>query len=186
MSKITITEALAEIRTIDKRIEKKLELIEANLTRDEDRRDPLEKEGGQASVIAREKQAIHDLLEHKVDIRLAINEANANTELTVAGTTRTIAEWIVWRREASGKIGDMLTMQSRKIRLAHQRDRVEIKTTPRLRSMQTDIDTTRSVDVVVNVNEAELSAEIEALENTLGSLDGQLSLKNATILIDVG
>jgi hypothetical protein len=44
--------------------------------------------------------------------------------------------------------------------------------------------TTESLtDIVVNVNEKDLSDQIEALETTLGALDGQLSLKNATVSI---
>jgi hypothetical protein len=49
----------------------------------------------------------------------------------------------------------------------------------------TDKDAGFSSDFVVNVNERELADHIEELENTLGVLDGQLSLKNATILIDL-
>ena len=40
-------------------------------------------------------------------------------------------------------------------------------------------------DIVVNINEQELAQEIEGLEETLGLLDGQLSLKNATITLEV-
>jgi hypothetical protein len=36
---------------------------------------------------------------------------------------------------------------------------------------------------VININEQELAKEIELLEDTLGQLDGQLSLKNATVPI---
>jgi hypothetical protein len=40
-------------------------------------------------------------------------------------------------------------------------------------------------DIVVNVSELELANDIENMENVLGYLDGQLSLRNATVLIDV-
>ena len=39
--------------------------------------------------------------------------------------------------------------------------------------------------LIVNVNERELAEKIENLENILGTLDGQLSRKNATIMIDL-
>jgi hypothetical protein len=48
-----------------------------------------------------------------------------------------------------------------------------------------DKDAGFSPDYVVNLNERELADKIEALETTLGILDGQLSLKNATITIDL-
>jgi hypothetical protein len=37
----------------------------------------------------------------------------------------------------------------------------------------------------VNLSEVELSKESEELEHILGDLDGQLSLKNATTIIEV-
>ncbi|MFA5153089.1 MAG: hypothetical protein WC554_11050, partial [Clostridia bacterium] len=42
-----------------------------------------------------------------------------------------------------------------------------------------------SADFVVNINEKELADKLENLEVVLGTLDGQLSLKNATILIEL-
>ena len=49
----------------------------------------------------------------------------------------------------------------------------------------TDKDAGFSSDYVVNVNELQLANEIEELETILGTLDGQLSLKNATIKIEL-
>ncbi len=40
-------------------------------------------------------------------------------------------------------------------------------------------------DYLVNLDEAALAKEAETLETILGTLDGQLSLKNATVMIDV-
>jgi len=42
-----------------------------------------------------------------------------------------------------------------------------------------------SADYVVNINEKELSEKIENIETVMGTLDGKLSLANATILIEV-
>ena len=41
----------------------------------------------------------------------------------------------------------------------------------------------RESDLIVNLSEAGLHAEIEHLQETLGALDGQLSLKNATVTV---
>ena len=41
-----------------------------------------------------------------------------------------------------------------------------------------------STDVVVNISESEIAAQAERIEDTLGQLDGQLSLKNATTFVD--
>jgi len=40
-------------------------------------------------------------------------------------------------------------------------------------------------DIIVNVSEKKLAEEAETMENILGVLDGQLSLKNATVLLDI-
>ena len=41
------------------------------------------------------------------------------------------------------------------------------------------------MDVIVNVSEAELAEQAEWYEKVLGELDGQLSLKNATITVEI-
>ncbi len=38
-------------------------------------------------------------------------------------------------------------------------------------------------DLLVNIDETALAREIEQFEDTFGQLDGQLSLKNATVTI---
>lgn len=41
----------------------------------------------------------------------------------------------------------------------------------------------KPTDIVVNIDEQKLSSEIEEFETILGELDGVLSLKNATVMI---
>lgn len=40
-------------------------------------------------------------------------------------------------------------------------------------------------DIRVNVSENDLAKDLEQMETILGTLDGQLSLKNATVVIEV-
>ena len=101
MPPITITEALAELKTIDKRIAKKREFVLGYLLRQEMFKDPLEKDGGSVSAIKREMQSIHDLEERKIVIRRAVQRANEQNTVTVARQTRSIADWLVWRREVA-------------------------------------------------------------------------------------
>ena len=61
MSKLTITEALAEIKTIEKRIDKKRQSLQPYIARMDGVKDPLEKSGGSAAFIKAERQAIGDL-----------------------------------------------------------------------------------------------------------------------------
>lgn len=178
MAKLTITEALAEIPTIEKRIEKKHEFIINYLYRQSSVRDPHEKDGGSAVLISREKQAIQDLQLRLIRIRSLIQKANSENTITIGEQTKSIVDWLTWRREVAPKHQRFLQDQISKINQMRQnaaRQGVNV----------TDKDAGFSSDFVVNVNERELADHIEELENTLGVLDGQLSLKNATILIDL-
>jgi hypothetical protein len=174
----TITEALAELKTIGKRLEKKEQFVLAYLMRPESVRDPLEKEGGTAQAIARELQSIRDLNERVLSVRRAIQLANNATTITVGRETRSISDWLVWRREVA---------PTRQRFLASVRQRIDaqrnsLKGNAAMVATNTD---SKPGDIVVNVSELELANDIENMENVLGYLDGQLSLRNATVLIDV-
>jgi hypothetical protein len=179
MAQITITEALAELKTIDKRIEKKREFVLGYLLRQEMFKDPLEKDGGSVSAIKREMQSIHDLEERKITIRRAIQRANEQNAVTVARQTRSIADWLVWRREVA---------PIQQTFLANIRTRIEQARQEAARKgagLSASAEAAKPNDVIVNVNEQDLAREIEGLEEVLGTLDGQLSLRNATLTIDV-
>jgi hypothetical protein len=179
MAQTTITEALAELKTIDKRIEKKREFVLTYLLRQEMFKDPLEKDGGSVSAIKRETQSIHDLEERKITIRRAVQRANEQNSVTVGRQTRTIADWLVWRREVA---------PIQQTFLANIRTRIEQARQEAARKgagLSASAEAAKPNDVIVNVNEQELAREIEGLEDVLGTLDGQLSLRNATLTIDV-
>lgn len=179
-TKTTITEALAELKTIGKRIDKKREFIENYLYRQEALRDPLEKDGGSATAIAREFQALIDLNQRIIAIRRAIAAANANTEVTIGETTRTVADWLTWRREVAP--GQQRHLRS----VAHSINQMRGEAQRRgFGVLDTDhAGSGKPQDFVVNINELTLAQEIERLEERLGQLDGQLSLINATTLIE--
>ncbi len=179
MAQITITEALAELKTIDKRIQKKREFVLGYLLRQEMFKDPLEKDGGSVSAIKRETQAIHDLEERKISIRRAIQQANERNLVSVGKQTRSIADWLVWRREVAPNQQQFLAGIRARIEQARQ------EAVRRGAGLAASAEAARPNDVIVNVNEQELARQIEELEDTLGKLDGQLSLKNATLLVDV-
>lgn len=176
---ITITEALAELKTIDKRIEKKRAFINQYAFRQEGLKDPLEKEGGSPKLITQEKQSIGDLLTRKIAIRRAIQNVNAETQVNILGATRSIADWLVWRRDVA---------PTERAFHGELRARLEAERNQARRNGATVVqngEAQKPSDVVVNFSEQELAKEIEALEETLGVLDGQLSLKNATLFIEV-
>lgn len=177
MSKtVTITEALADLKVIDKRIEAKRTFVGNNILRHAQLKDPLEKEGGSWEAIKRERQAIGDLEAQKIAIRRAIVSANATNSISVNGTTRSIADWLTWKRDvAPSQRGFLAQIQSGINTNRQNALRQGAKVTKEGEAGPTDI--------VVNLNEQELAKEQEELEATLGTLDGQLSLKNATITV---
>lgn len=178
MAKLTITEALAEIPTLQKRIEKKREFILAYLYRQANTRDPHEKDGGSAALVMGAFQSITDLEVRLTKIRAAIAIANQTNVITINGTTMSIADWLTFKREIAPNEQQFLANLSNRItqlRSAAARNNVKV----------TDQDPGFSADFVVNISEKRLAEEIEKLETTLGLLDGQLSLKNATITIDI-
>lgn len=172
----TITEALAELKTLGKRIEKKRAFITSHLIRQDKFKDPLERDGGSPKVIGAERQSITDLENRAVAIRMAISQVNSETPVIINGLTHSIAEWLVWRREvAPGQQLFLATLQT-----GINRVRTEARRTGAVVAPKDDV---KPDDVIVNVNEVTLAQEIEALESVLGALDGQLSLKNATVTV---
>jgi hypothetical protein len=177
MSALTITESLAELKLIDNKIDTKDQFIQQHLVRSKERIDPLESEGGSPAAIKSTLQAIVDLQKRKVDIRTKISAANRSTVLEVNGVSRTVEEWLVWRREVYPKHYELLTKMARMI---HQTR--EMGTKPqRLQAAQV----VTGEDIISHYPEKELMEQIEAVRETYDKLDGLLSLKNAQIQIDV-
>lgn len=175
MAQLTITEALAAIKTTKARIAKKRAALLPYILRDSRMVDPLLAQGGSPEFVRRERQAIVDLEERVVALRTAIQDANLKVKLTVGNRTRSLASWLTWRREVSDDVVAALgtmhqTIISARAR-ADQRARMEEK----------------GVDsVVVNLDEQALAAEMEEVATVLGDLDGKLSLLNATTTITIG
>jgi len=176
MSTTTITEALAELKTLGKRLGKKRQFVQLHSTRESKLRDPLDKNGGSKTVVTQELQSIGDLEQRVVGIRSAINRCNQDTSLTVGNKTQTVADWLIWKREV------MPTHQAFLVSLARgvQSKREEV-VYGRRSSQVADDDT----DIIVNLDEGQLGSDIEQLEVVLGTLDGQLSLLNATTTIEI-
>ncbi len=100
--------------------------------------------------------------------------------VTINGTTHSIADWLVWRREVAPQVKGLL--QGLRQGLASLRQQAQQKG---IAVRAVDQGAQAPTDVIVNLDEKALADEIEGLEDTLGQLDGVLSLKNATVLIDV-
>lgn len=180
MARLTITEALAEIKTIDKRIVKKRENIVPYLWRQEQLRDPHEKDGGSAAFIQQELQSVGDLEKRKISLRHAIQNANDATFIETGGMRFSISDWLTWRREVAPALQQFLGRMSQHIHQA--RSQAQSKG---FAVVGAGAVPSQPTDLLVNINEQELAAQIEGLETILGTLDGLLSLKNATVFMEL-
>jgi hypothetical protein len=177
---ITITEALAEIKTVGKRIDAKRAAILPYLLRQDGAKDPLEKEldGGSVEYIKRERQALDDLGMRIIALRQGIQKANDSNSIVLSGVSKTISEWLTWRREVAPgaqKFLNQIRGNLNSIREQAKRQGNQVVPAGTVAAERTDY--------LINVDEKELNRQIEEFEEILGSLDGQLSLKNATVQI---
>lgn len=176
---MTITEALAEIKTILKRIQSKREFIETYQLRLDSLKDPLEKDGGSAKAVAEATQAVSDLENRIVALRAAIADANTSNTILLEGVEKPIADWLIWRREIAP--GQERFLQTLTGRLAAARQQIIGKNYSWGKETPQD----KQADIIVNIDETKLNKDKEKIKNILGQLDGQLSLKNATILLNI-
>lgn len=177
---MTITEALAEIKTILKRIQSKREFIQTYQFRVDSLKDPLEKDGGSTKAVSEATQAISDLEQRIVDLRSGISDANTANTIELSGTSKSIADWLIWRREVAPERERFLNTLATRLSTARSNIRGVSQQWGRAPEAAD-----KPTDIVVNMDEAELSQQREAMHSILGQLDGQLSLKNATIQLSI-
>lgn len=175
MALTPITLALAETKTLQKRIEEKQNFILQYLTRQSIRVDPLAKEGGSEVAVSQAMQSIRDLQSRLLTIRHKITEANQKTMVTVEGVTMTVTDWLNWKREVAPYRQLLLKGMRQKI----DQNRSWSQNTSKVPGQE------NTLDIVVTYSEIKLAEEIENLEKTLGTLDGQLSLVNAVVQVDI-
>jgi len=187
MPKLTITEALQEIKTISKRLVKKRESLSMYLARDMRVRDPLEKDGGSAKFLAEERQSMHDLEERVITLRTAIQLSNLTAPIVVGGQSRSVAEWLTWRREISpNQVAFARTLVQGIVSIRQKaQEKGGRAISANVAQVVENYDPNGPLQVVVNLDEVEVLREQERLETILGDLDGKLSLFNATTVIEV-
>jgi|SRR5208337_773954 len=181
MSKMTITEALAELKTINKRLLTKRNSTLQFVARDIRAKDPLEREGGSVEFLKRERQGIADLEKRFVLIRTAIQKSNLETLTSIGGHIMSVAEWLTWRREISSGSREYINILQSNIKGLRDKMQKEGRSL-----VSADKESSGGpADVVVHLNEKELIEEIEVFDTLLGELDGRLSLLNATTTIEL-
>lgn len=182
--RMTVTEALADIKTSAKRIEKKREFVRNYLWRQGHIKDPHEKNGGSTHRVACEQQAIKDLEATIVLLRFKIAQLNAKTEVEVGGETKTVAEWLIWRRDVvPDRRGFLTGLQTTVVEV--QRGFAGVRAGGEVVQAVQGHEPSGVGTVAINVDQLELAGEIERIEKVLGELDGKLSHRNATTFVEL-
>lgn len=173
---LTITEALAELRTIEKRLAKKRDFVKHNLHRPEQVADVFLDDGGMEAVVLREMQSIGDLEERAIRIRDAITASNQVTGLVVGEKSRTVHQWLVWKREiVSHQISLRQAISSELVR-AEQGIRDKVYRVQRGSDGPVE---ELPVRMVYALPRKRIMEELDEIETTLGQLDGKLTLSNS-------
>ncbi len=179
MAQMTITEALAELKTLTARIMKKREHSSHYILRDSRAVDPLNADGGSIAFVEREWQAIKDLETRFVSIRRAISQVNLQTTLSLGNSSLCITDWLTWRRD----IAPAKLSYYKNVHASIQRARKEAQNL--INKTENNPPNMLAPSLLVNINESGLMTTIEEMEKMLSDLDGKLSLINATTTIDI-
>lgn len=157
----TITEALARIVLIDKKIRSKQDKILRYLAIPENMKDPL---GDSKKEIEAELQSINDLLKEKVKIRKLIIQSNLETDLTINGKTMPVQGWLIWRRDILPVLKEFYVSVLNRADAVRNNKRPDDK-------------------YIINVDELKINNDLTEIISLDEELDGMLSLNNATKMI---
>lgn len=176
MEKMTVTEALAEVKLVLKKIEKKKQTVAQNLVRIEHDKDPF---GDTKLMVKSEIQSVQDLYKRLVSIRKAISKSNLETIVAIGNLTLSVTEWLTWKKEVYKPLNELYasTVSRSTELLKNASDRPQLyKKEPQ--------DEAQLVKVVSNVDVAQLTKYQEEILEVNEKLDGLLSLKNATVMLE--
>lgn len=176
----TITEALAEVKLINNKIAKQREWVQGNLLRQKHMPDPMAAKGGTKTVILQELQSIEDLEKRLAHIRIAIMQANLSNRAEVMGVTKSIYEWLVWKKEVA-------PLKKIFLNNIYTSTKVELERFNRNPQYYRNVDADKNilVELETNVDYMEYASKGATVGEILDKLDGVLSLKNSTITITV-
>ena len=176
-----ITEAMSEIKLFVKKISSQRDFILRNLTREEWRKDPFEKDHTtQEAQVKAAIQSISDLEKNIVSYRYAITIANMKERISLEGMDMTVAEWLIWRREVLPLRKQLLE------NLANQMANTGREQQGSKRSYSgKDAEILQPTNYIVNVSDKWLREETEKLETIEQRLDGQLSMINANVEVEL-
>jgi len=176
---ITITEGLSEINLLKKKITEKQSFSQRMVAHPTHAKDPFESEGGSEAALKSERQAINDLNRRLVKIRSAISKVNIDNKLDVLGDERSIFDWLSWKREVyANEIGYLRNLSANLVKVQDaERKQPQV--------FEDNDGNKQLVTYKFNADLGEIQKQIEKVEDTYQKLDGLLSLKNATLTIEI-
>lgn len=179
-----LTQALSELHTISKRIETTKERVLTNLTRIESADDPHKGEpDGSFGVNARHLESIADLEKRYELIRVAIMKANIENGITIKNTTKSIFGWLVWKRDIYDGLYERYKTMVRSVRRAHLDNQSRPQTI--MVKDANGVESPQMLQIIDHVNLKKIEDRLSEIEEIYNILDGELSLKNAEIVIEV-
>jgi len=178
-TKMTITEALSELNLIKKKIKAKQEKIRSALVHISHMPDAFASEGGSAKMINHESQSISDLSVRYTKIKAAITEANIKNMVQIANINMSIHDWLTWKREFATTNIEFLKVCCNTVK-AHMD---QYGKSPQVYKDAND--QTQLVKYSYNIDYSQWIKNLENVSDIHEKLDGQLSLHNATVIIEI-
>lgn len=169
---MTITEALKEIKFLEKKINDKAQKLRAACCEMDYSGQPFTygDESEQRAVVNGLQQSIVDMTNEIERLSISVNKTNLETNVSVNGKERSIASWILRRRK----------LCSLEVRAWNSLTDNGLK--PQAQSIKNE--NGESVAVVTNpkkfYDEKKKNEVIESLENEANEIDGKLEVVNAT------
>jgi seryl-tRNA synthetase len=126
-----------------------------------------------------EIQSIEDLRKKWVKIRSAIAKANTDNTITIGSTTKSINEWLNWKREVAQEESKFAV--SVHVRIKNAMD----ESVQKPQVVKDDSGQVKICKLLANLEYPEFLKKSQEVDEILETLDGKLSLKNATIMVEI-
>lgn len=170
---VPLTMVLGEISVLKKRIDAIYGTIQEFLIRPSNLVDPIKDKGGSEHFIQEKMDEHRDLVTRLGYLKEVVNDANRHGTLTVQGTTKTVAQWLIWVHDEQPHLLNLIEQMLSKIRATRQMYQ-------QWRPNET------SSNFVVCVDEKSLMEMAERLKDMKNELiSSQLSIFNATYTVEV-
>lgn len=197
MSNITMTQALARVSLLDKKIGKLISNLQVAGTAKFEEDFPSTSRDAFLAKGTADLQSIKDLMNQRTKLKAEIAKSNAATHVTIGGTLMTVTEALMYREttvafipQLNNRIQDNLASCISTIKMADKKAQMEVNNTLAAMSKEATEDVIKAVTDQVNINnKLELVSVTDILEKSktaeeeyldlLTEIDHTLSVSNA-------